>query len=56
MLISVAICRLLSDSVFDIVIKQRELPLMPTFDLYAYVAGSTGNNLDLDRIISLLLM
>jgi len=34
-LISVAICRLLSDSVFDIVIKQRELPLMPTFDLYA---------------------
>jgi len=34
-LISVAICKLLSDSVFDVIIKQRELPLMPSFDLYA---------------------
>lgn len=36
-LISVSTSRLLSESVYDLIIKQRELPLLPGFDLYAYV-------------------
>jgi len=34
-LVSTAVARLLSDSIYDVLIRQRQLPLMPRFDLYA---------------------
>jgi hypothetical protein len=34
-LVATAVSRLLSDSIYDVLIRQRQLPLMPRFDLYA---------------------